>query len=236
MKKTVGILLALLIPFTCAKADKLTQKDISIAIKKVAKEYKPVLAMFDNGDKDYMEFVKNHQGHLNINGVMPDAITFGILARCQNGVGMCAGEQINIAKVNGKWTTSFYSLMGLQAGLAEMYKLEIYIAACYGSCIGINAEGFFAGVDGMLGYGAGGGFFIDVGLDATDLIMNQSPTIKDITDLWNFRTAYFGWGFDIGVGIGFSAGLYYYLHNGTTEPLYVNEFMRTPFPNIHQSR
>jgi hypothetical protein len=67
-------------------------------------------------------------------------------------------------------------------------------------------------------------------------IMNTSPTIKDITDLWNFRTAYFGWGFDIGVGIGFSAGLYYYLHNGTTEPLYVNEFMRTPFPNIHQSR
>jgi len=228
MKKSLAILIAILIPFTCVKAEKLTQADINMIVQKVYKEYTPILGMFDNGDKAYLEFLKNNQSKLNIDGVMPDAITFGILGRCQNGIGFCGGEQINIAKVNGKWTVSTYTLIGVQAGLAEMYKVELYLAACYGSCIGINAEGFFAGIDGMIGVGAGGGFFIDVGLDATDVVMNVSPTMKDLKDLWNFRTAYFGWGFDIGVGAGFSAGLYYYLHNTTTEPLYVNEFMRTP--------
>jgi len=162
------ILLLLVVPFTCVHAEKLTQKDVNIALNKGVSELKSILLNMDM-DAQYIEYLKEHK--FNLDKVMPDAITIGALLRCQNGIGMCGGEQVNIAKENGRWIISTYTLIGVQAGLAEMYKLEFYIAACYGSCIGINAEGFFAGIDGMVGYGVGGGFFIDVGVDATEVIM-----------------------------------------------------------------
>lgn len=209
--KIILPLLALILSTTNNTAvAKLTQKDITNIQTQVISQLTPLLLAMDM-DKQYIEYLKNRP--FIVDGIMPDAITIGFMGRCQYLIGGCLAEQINISKNKGKWQISAYTVMGVQAGFTEMLKYEIYIAACYGSCIGVNAEGLFIGLDGMFAYGVGGGMFVDIGVDVSDMFV--PPFVYTVSDLWKFRTVYAGWGLDIGQGNGFSLGAYYYLHNQT---------------------
>lgn len=225
MKK---LFLLLLIPFTL-NAEPLTSKDMKTGVSVIRHQLEPVFKQFNIENKYLFKLLKQVE-KLKINNLYPDAITFGIMARCQQGLGACVATQINLAKERGEWIVSVYSLLGLQAGFAEMLKIELYLAVCYGTCIGENGSGLFMGIDGMAAVGVGGGFFFDVGVDLTDAWAGKYEG-NNIKEILKTSTVYSGWGLDIGQGVGTSIGLYYYKHNYTfrnltTHDLYTMSFIQ----------
>jgi hypothetical protein len=125
--------------------------------------------------------------------VMPDAVAFGIMGRCQYGIGACAGTQTNVSYQNGKLVTSTYVLIGGELGIAEYTNVETYVALCYGNCMEEAAEGVFYTLDAGMSLGAGGIGFVEYGYD---------PKGGSIF--------YVGAALSAGQGGGISAGIIYY--------------------------
>lgn len=144
---------------------------------------------------------------------MPDAISIGVIGRCQAGIGGCLGEQINIGKKNGKPLISSYTIAGLEAGFAEYFAIENYIALCYGNCNGVEAQGIYVSADGGVSLGAGFNGFIEAGIDLSDLYFGH----PDLSNLIRFGVVYIGGGVIVGEGGGVSLGALYYLLNTTTQ-------------------
>lgn len=197
--KIVAGLLSLLFYSPCYSA--LTSKELGAVVHYATKDIQKVAPQITKQQVwDAVKIVIT-QSH-----IMPDAITIGGMARCQDVIGGCYALQANFTVRNGKVYVSMYELYGVTVGLAAMTKIEVYVSACYGGCIDDNAQGYFMGADAMAALGAGGGVFMDVGADVTDLL----AIINNPINLWKARTIYIGYGFDIGEGAGVSVGMYYY--------------------------
>lgn len=138
----------------------------------------------------------------------PDAIVIGVMAKCQHVVGVCAATQLNVGYLNGNLHASLYGIGGASLGIAETLKVEIYIALCYGDCLGGLAQGIYIGADGGLSLGGGFAGFIEIGTDITELFgFGRELNYKDF---WTYKTLYMGVAYNVGAGIGISGNLYYY--------------------------
>ena len=144
-------------------------------------------------------------------GVFPRAFTVGYMGRVQAGVGVSGGTQFNFYFDHGKFKVSSYSIYGAQAGVAEMMKIEFYASVCFGTCFGGDGEGLYLGLDGYAGAGVGVNFFVEGGIDLTDMVKHTfSGKPYSTKDLYKAKAIYIGAGFDIGEGIGVSGNLFYY--------------------------
>lgn len=144
-------------------------------------------------------------------GVFPTAFTAGVMGRAQFGVGANMGYQANFYFDQGEFKMSTYWMGGLQGGLEAQAKVQFYVAFCFGACFGGDGEGFYVGLDGMFGLGAGAGFFIEGGIDLTDMALSSFSREKmSIKDLYSTKAIYVGFGYDAGIGAGISSNLLYY--------------------------
>jgi hypothetical protein len=149
-------------------------------------------------------------------GFFPRAFTVGYMGRFQRGIGGSAGTQFNFYFEHGKLKMSSYTVLGVQAGYqgkipSTMQKIELYAAFCFGSCVGGSAVGYYLGVDGYASVGAGGGAFIEAGLDVTDFYQYRNAGKNySIKDLYQAKAIYVGFGFDIGFGAGVAVNAFKY--------------------------
>lgn len=152
--------------------------------------------------------------HIQKVNLYPDAIAVGVMGRCQHVAGFCAGTQVNIGKDKYGWKYSSYGMAGLSIGAAEIYKVEFFIALCYGDCLSSYAEGVFLSAETGATIIGGVSTFIEIGTDVSDLLgLNmKKPTLQSI---WDYKTVYAGFGYNVGVGVGFSGTAYYYKHLST---------------------
>ncbi len=141
-------------------------------------------------------------------GLIPGAITVGMNARTQFGVGAEVGLQFNFYLSNGELRMSGFHVYGAEAGFAEMSKVEFYASLCYGNCYGGPANGYYMGLDSSVGVLVGAGFFLEGGVDLTDAFekwfQGEQYTLKE---LYESRAIYAGFGFDVGQGAGASLTL-----------------------------
>lgn len=144
-------------------------------------------------------------------GLFPTAFTAGVMGRAQLGAGANVGYQANFYFDQGDFKMSTYWMGGLQSGPEAQAKVQFYIAFCFGECFGGGSDGLYVGIDGMTGAGMGAGFFIEGGLDVTDLALSSFSREKyEIKELFSTKVIYAGFGLDVGVGAGISSNLLYY--------------------------
>jgi hypothetical protein len=149
-------------------------------------------------------------------GLLPHAITIGVLARKTFGEGYTAGfnlgAEMNLYLQDGKVIMTNYALKGGQMGVGSTTSdVEYYAALCFGSCFGGDPGGWYMGVDANLTVGAGAGFFAELGIDVSAVYRGLFKDKKFTTsDLYQASTLYFGFGIDVGVGADSALGLYRY--------------------------
>ncbi len=147
-------------------------------------------------------------------GIYPSALTVGYMGRLQAGIGGSAGSQFNVYFDHGKLKSSVYSIYGAHAGFAEMTKIQFYISFCFGTCFGGDASGWYVGLDACGSAGIGGDFFIEGGIDVTDMIKYTMLGLPySVKDLYQSKAIYLGMGFDVGQGAGVSGDVFYYTHD-----------------------
>ena len=147
-------------------------------------------------------------------GIYPSALTVGYMGRLQAGLGGSAGSQFNVYFDQGKLKASEYSIYGAHVGFAEMTKIQFYISFCFGTCFGGDASGWYVGLDACGSAGIGGDFFIEGGVDVTDLIKYTMLGLPySVKDLYQSKAIYLGMGFDVGQGVGVSGDVFYYTHD-----------------------
>jgi len=140
--------------------------------------------------------------------IYPTAISIGVMGKCQNIIGICVGNQINIGVQDGKLMASSYGLAGLSLGTAEIYKIEVYVALCFGDCLSTLGEGFYFGGEAGFAVGTGGSVFIEVGTDVSEVFgVGRDFAWKDF---WDYKTVYIGIAYNFGLGIGIAGDIYYY--------------------------
>jgi len=139
-------------------------------------------------------------------GVLPNAITIGYYSRAQLIVGKTSGAEFNFYLKDGKLRVSSYDLKALNVGISGMLKVGFYVSLCFGSCTGGAANGSYVGMDIDAIFGVGSNFYLEVGVDTTDVIdAFKNHKSYSFSELYSGRAIYIGTGIDIGIGMGTSA-------------------------------
>ena len=168
---------------------------------------------FNRGMAKILDFLAEHH-------TFPQAITIGVLQRVTVGEGITVGGNIgveaNFYLQKGKLMMTNYQLIGAQGGVGTATAItEFYAGLCFGSCYGGDPNGWYVGFDGNIAGGLGVGFFLEVGLDVSDyfdsFIHSKPYTMKD---MYEAAAVYIGFGFEEGIGGGFSGNLYRYTQIG----------------------
>ncbi|MBU6153140.1 MAG: hypothetical protein KGP28_02450 [Bdellovibrionales bacterium] len=147
-------------------------------------------------------------------GIYPSALTVGYMGRLQAVVGGSVGNQFNVYFDRGKLKASGYSMFGAHVGYAEMSKIQFYVSFCFGTCFGGDASGWYVGLDACGSMGIGGDFFVEAGVDVTDLVKASMIGLPySVKDLYQSKAIYLGMGFDVGQGVGVSGDVFYYTHD-----------------------
>ena len=199
----LGILLSIFL--NQAEAKPLTKQEYKIVLNKA----------IESLPEPAQEYAKNISKNLKVRiaemSIYPTALSVGVLARCQKGVGVCGGMQTNIGIENNAIKYSVYDMYGITAGMAEQYKIEFFVAACFGDCLSYSASGAFASWETGASIGVGASTFVEVGTDLSDWfgLTQDPPSLKKLLE---YGTVYLGFGYNIGVGVGTSGTLYYYRH------------------------
>ena len=203
------------------EADQMAQNSLLIA-EPMSPETQAVLAdgvyqaikynLAMNGIKiDRADFDQNIAKILNFSsrlGIFPQAFTIGVIGRAQAGIGGSFGTQFNFYFQNGLFKVSNYSIFGVEVGPAAMTKLQFYASLCFGACFGGESTGWYVSLDGSAAAAVGGGFFVEADVDVSDLY--QAAKDRSFKELYQAKAIYIGFGFDVGVGGGFSVGSSYY--------------------------
>lgn len=142
--------------------------------------------------------------------LMPSALALGMIVRCQYGIGVCLGKQVNYGKKGNVWEVSTYDFYGGEVGFAEYTTAEAYVAFCYGKCNDAEAQGWFVSGDEGAAIGGGANLFLEMGADYEDL--EKSHSLQDVVKAGIF---YVGIGFLAGEGGGVSLGVMRYKLTGT---------------------
>lgn len=141
---------------------------------------------------------------------LPVYMSVGAIVRCQHHIGGCVGYQFNISKEDGIWYITKYRLLAAFIGIAEIAKIELYLAACFGNCMESYDKGWYLTGDAMTTIPTTGlanlGLFFELGLDVTESFNILTQLLYPKENM----TVYLGGGLDIGAGYGVSLGLYRY--------------------------
>lgn len=165
-------------------------------------------------------------------GVVPTALTVGVMGRLQTGFGGSVGEQFNFYLDRGALSISTYGLLGAHAGPAAMAKIQFYIALCFGACFGGHATGWYLGLDVSADEGAGAGIFVEGGVILSDMLEGMFGKRKwSLKELYQTKAIYVGIGFDVGLGGGISADLFYYSLHDERTLLKAHEVLGTRAPD-----
>ncbi len=195
------------------KSEPMSAATQKILIRTVYRQMAVQLGMYGI-ELDEKEFTKKMSKVLTWTSqysLFPSAITFGMMARLQMGVGGSVGLQFNYYFNEGEFHYSSYNIYGIQAGMAEQMKLQFYASLCFGTCFGGDGSGYYFGVDGGASAGVGAGFFIEGGIDFTDMMMLPYTGINGaIQSLYDAKALYVGFDVDVGVGAGISGNVFYY--------------------------
>jgi len=169
--------------------------------------------LFNKGVGATLDWARSH-------GLLPHAITIGALARKTWGDGFTAGfnygAEMNLYVQDGKIMMTNYSLKGGQVGGGTpVGDEEFYVALCFGACFGGDPNGWYMGMDGEVAAIGGGGFFLELGLDISNLYSElASKPNTQIKDLYDSATVYAGFSFNVGIGGEVALGLYRYKQIG----------------------
>lgn len=140
-------------------------------------------------------------------GVLPSAISIGFFKRADLIIGKSRGTEMNFYLEDGKLRVSTYDLKTLQVGLAASLEIGYYVALCFGSCTGGDANGTYIGLDADVIYGVGANIYVEVGVDTTDYYKAKKiGESYSVSDLYQAKAVYIGAGIEIGIGMGISMG------------------------------
>ena len=166
-------------------------------------------------------------------GVLPNAITIGYYSRAQLLVGKTTGAEFNFYLKDGKLRVSSYELKALNVGVSAMLKVGFYVSLCFGSCTGGAVNGSYLGMDVDAIFGVGSNFYLEVGLDTTDVIdAFKNHKAYSFSELYAGKAIYLGTGIDIGIGIGTSVFLQSY--EMTSDLVLADLYHMIDKPNFNQ--
>ncbi len=156
----------------------------------------------------------------------PSTIAIGTSARIQKKIGATLGVQVNVGlapQVKGKkgrdLLVSTYGFGGPSVG-ARFKMAEVYVALCYGQCLGNSGAGFFLGADSFWNLNQLKNIpipqncFVDFNLNISGLWPFQDGhfSVPSLGDFLESTSFYVGAGLEFGKGAGASVGLYKFFH------------------------
>lgn len=167
-------------------------------------------------------------------GVLPSAITIGWYGRLDLIIGKTRGTEMNFYLEKGKLRVSSYDLKTLNVGVAASAKIGYYVALCFGSCTGGDANGNYVGLDADLVYGLGASVYIEVGVDSTDYYKAKKEAEGyALSEMYDCKAIYIGVGMDMGLSLGFAAGFTDYRMTSDKEIIDLYSILDKPNFNLN---
>ncbi len=177
---------------------------------------------FDQAAAKVLQFLSQHH-------TFPAAITVGVIARGIVGegikVGANYGGEANFYLQKGKLMMTNYQEWGAEVGVSApgipiASDEEFYFALCFGACYGGEPNGWYVGFDGDAAGGLGAGFFLEVGIDVSDLVQSWfGGRTYTLDDLYQSTTVYVGFGSVLGVEASIAGNVYRYRQMGPDQVL-----------------